>query len=151
MRGGDVPDGLDSRREDLARAAVDSIGLQVGDVVSALERMAGPVDELLADGGPTANSDLMQWQADITGRPARVARRPELSALGAVRLAGLSAGVWSRREVSTLPRHGRRYTPILSSSERRRALADWHSAVARARHQTSRSGGAEAEASDRGS
>ncbi|KAB8196008.1 glycerol kinase [Nonomuraea phyllanthi] len=143
--------GLDSRREDLARAAVDSIGLQVGDVVSAMEHAAGPVTELLADGGPTANADLMQWQADVTGLPVRVARRPELSALGVAHLAGTASGVWSRRELSGLPRHGRRYTPGLSSRERHRALAEWHSAVARARHRTSRSGGAEAEASDRGS
>ncbi|MBF8184621.1 glycerol kinase [Nonomuraea sp. K274] len=143
--------GLDSSREDLARAAVDSIGLQVGDVVSAMERASGPVGELLADGGPTGNTDLMQWQADVTGRAVRVARRPELSALGAAHLAGTASGVWSRRELSGLPRHGRRYTPGLSSCERRRALAEWHSAVARARHRTSRSGGAEAEASDRGS
>ncbi|TYB52365.1 glycerol kinase [Nonomuraea sp. PA05] len=143
--------GLDSRREDMARAAVDSIGLQVGDVVSAFERAAGPVAELLADGGPTANDDLMQWQADVTGHAVRVARRPELSALGAAHLAGAASGVWSRRELSGLPRHGRRYTPVLPVCERRRALAEWHSAVARARHRTSRSGGAEAEASDRGS
>ncbi|TDC08504.1 glycerol kinase [Nonomuraea longispora] len=143
--------GLDSRREDLARAAVDSIALQVGDVVAALERAAGPVDELLADGGPTANADLMQWQADVMGRVVRVARRPELSALGAAHLAGITYGVWSRRELSGLPRHGRCYTPGLPVCERRRALAEWHSAVARARHRTSRSGGAEAEASDRGS
>ncbi|TDD11174.1 glycerol kinase, partial [Nonomuraea deserti] len=143
--------GLGSGREDLARAAVDSIALQVGDVVAALERAAGPVDELLADGGPTANADLMQWQADVTGRPVRVARRPELSALGAAYLAGVVSGVWSRRELSGLPRHGRCYTPGLPVCERRRALAEWHSAVARARHRTSRSGGAEAEASDRGS
>ncbi|MFC7106300.1 FGGY-family carbohydrate kinase [Nonomuraea rubra] len=143
--------GLDSRREDMARAAVDSIGLQVGDVVSAVERAAGPVAELLADGGPTANADLMQWQADVTGHAVRVARRPELSALGAAHLAGAASGVWSRRELSGLPRHGRRYTPVLPVCERRRALAEWHSAVARARHRTSRSGGAEAEASDRGS
>ncbi|MFC5828210.1 FGGY family carbohydrate kinase [Nonomuraea insulae] len=143
--------GLDSRREDVARAAVDSIGLQVGDVVSAMERVAGPVEELLADGGPTANADLMQWQADVTGRAVRVARRPELSALGAVHLAGVAGGVWSRGELSELPRHGRRYTPVLPVCERSRALAEWHSAVARARHRTSRSGGAEAEASDRGS
>ncbi|TDD20124.1 FGGY family carbohydrate kinase [Nonomuraea diastatica] len=143
--------GLGSSREDLARAAVDSIALQVGDVVAALERAAGPVDELLADGGPTANADLMQWQADVTGRAVRVARRPELSALGAAHLAGAASGVWSRRELSGLPRHGRSYTPGLPVCERRRALAEWHSAVARARHRTSRSGGAEAEASDRGS
>ncbi|MEO3789287.1 FGGY family carbohydrate kinase [Nonomuraea sp. B10E15] len=143
--------GFGTGREDLARAAVDSVALQVGDVVAALERAAGPVDELLADGGPTANADLMQWQADVTGRAVRVARRPELSALGAAHLAGVSSGVWSRRELSGLPRHGRCYTPGLPVCERRRALAEWHSAVGRARHRTSRSGGAEAEASDRGS
>ncbi|GAB2909941.1 FGGY family carbohydrate kinase [Nonomuraea fastidiosa] len=143
--------GLGTRREDLARAAVDSIGLQVADVVAAMRRAAGPVTELLADGGPAANTDLMQWQADITGLPVRVAARPELSALGAAHLAGLETGVWSRGELSGLPRHGRRHPPVLPVCERRRALAQWHSAVARARHRTSRSGEAEAEASDRGS
>ncbi|WP_327581580.1 FGGY-family carbohydrate kinase [Nonomuraea sp. NBC_00507] len=138
--------GLDTRREDMARAAVDSIGLQVGDVVAAIERAAGPVGELLADGGPSGNADLMQWHADVTGQPVRAARRPELSALGAAHLAGAAAGVWSREELARLPRHSRRYTPGLSPRERGDLLAQWHSAVARARHRTTG-----AEAGDRGS
>ncbi|MFF5288636.1 FGGY family carbohydrate kinase [Paractinoplanes globisporus] len=68
----------------LARAAVESIGHQVADVVDAM----GGASRLLADGGASANDTLMQIQADLAGVPVRRARAANLSALGAAFMAG---------------------------------------------------------------
>ena len=68
----------------LARAAMDAIAYQVADVFFAMEDAAGlTVHELQADGGATRNSTLMQFQADILGRPVLRSANEELSALGA--------------------------------------------------------------------
>ena len=74
----------------IARAALESIAFQVEDVVAALERASGPVNTLLADGGPTSNRALMQLQADTSGRrvACALATRPVRARRCASRRAG---------------------------------------------------------------
>lgn len=87
---------LGSGPDQLARAAAESIVLQVEDVVSAADTAAGGrITEILADGGPSANSWLMQLQADLSQRTVKPSPVAELSALGVAHLAGLGAGLWT--------------------------------------------------------
>lgn len=81
-------------RGHIARAALEAIAYQVRDVLRAMENASGiPVRELRADGGAAVNDLLMQFQADILGRPVLRPRMTELTALGAARLAGIGAGL----------------------------------------------------------
>ena len=59
------------------------------------ERLA----ELRADGGATANAWLMQFQADVLGRPVVVPEITETTALGAAYLAGVGTGAWTLDQV----------------------------------------------------
>ena len=80
----------------LARAALESIAYQSRDVVAAMQADAGlSLTELRVDGGATANTLLMQFQADILGVPVVRPRVTETSALGAAYLAGLAVGYWT--------------------------------------------------------
>ena len=82
-------------RADIVRATLDSIAYQVRDVIVAMESDTGhPMSELRADGGATANRYLMQFQADILGKPVRRAKIAETTAMGAAMLAGLAVGIW---------------------------------------------------------
>jgi glycerol kinase len=66
----------------LARAAIESIAFQVADVFSAMEAETGMhFEELRVDGGATRNDSLMQFQADVLGRPVLRSPNEELSAL----------------------------------------------------------------------
>jgi glycerol kinase len=120
-----------------ARAALESIAFQIEDVVAAIEAGAGPVDTLLADGGPTSNAVLMQLQADTSGRRVVRALARDLSALGAAHLAGLGAGIWDRDALEALTRTHEAYEPAEDPASRRARLAAWHGAVARSRHRPS--------------
>jgi glycerol kinase len=123
-----------TRREHLARAALEAIGYQTVDAVEAMERTSGErLAELRADGGATANRWLMQFQADILGRPVVVPRVAETTALGAAYLAGVGAAIWSVGEVSELWREAARYEPRMSEDERGSLLERWREAVARSR------------------
>lgn len=122
-----------TRAPQLARAALESIAFQVEDVVAAVHREIAPVQTLLADGGPTANRALMQLQADTSGRRVRVARDRDLSALGVAHLAGAGADIWDRSALEALDRAGAVYVPEEAEPSRRRRVAEWHAAVARAR------------------
>jgi glycerol kinase len=88
--------GRGTQRGHIARAALESIALQVMDVLSAIEKDTSiPLRDLRVDGGAAANDLLMQIQADLLGVP--VTRPPclETTALGAAYLAGLAVGYWS--------------------------------------------------------
>ncbi len=86
-------------RAHVARAALESIALQVDDLVTAIEQDAGfKLRELRVDGGATENDLLMQLQADILGIPVVRPAQTESTAFGAAALAGLAVGVWDSPE-----------------------------------------------------
>ncbi len=108
-------------RAHLARAALEAIAHQVADVVDALPE---PPAVLRADGGATANTFLMQLQADLLGVPVEVAAERETTALGA---AALAAGRGARVAV------GATYEPALGSDQRQSLRDAWRSALNRSR------------------
>ncbi len=89
----------------IARAALEATAYQVLDLEEAMaadlgtDRGAGTTGaalpgELRVDGGMTRNELLMQFQADILGRPVVAPPIAETSALGAAYAAGLAVGFW---------------------------------------------------------
>jgi len=122
-----------SNRDDLVRAALDSIAYQVADVVAAMESDIGEKHGVFrADGGATANSYLMQFQADLIGQPVKVAKIADTTGLGAGLLAGLAVGVWkSASELDSLRAVGKTYKPKMGAEEREKLIAGWRAAVAR--------------------
>jgi glycerol kinase len=123
-----------TRREHLARAALEAIAYQTVDAVEAMEAASGkPLAELRADGGAVANAWLMQFQADVLGRPVVVPEVSETTALGAAFLAGIGAGVWTLNDVRSIWREAARYEPRMAGDERDRLLHEWRRAVERAK------------------
>jgi glycerol kinase len=112
----------------LARAAIEAIAFQVSDVFAAMDRDIGAgLTELRADGGASQNRRLMQFQADIIGRPVAAAAAPEVSALGAAALAFAGMGV-EMPAVSAATR----FTPQIGAADRAARSAHWAKAVAQA-------------------
>jgi glycerol kinase len=114
-----------STKEHLARATLESIAFQSGDVVRAMETDSGvPLRELRVDGGASSNDLLMQFQADILGVDVVRPRVTETTALGAAYCAGLQIGHWQEE---------RRFRPAMDAREREKRLAGWANAVRKAR------------------
>lgn len=118
---------LASNKGDLAYAALDSVAQQVTDVLEAV----GNLTELYADGGATANTQLMQLQADLSGLKVWRSKNAELSALGVAHMAGLDAGVWNWEQLSALPRVREASMPQKPLEWRTQARHRWQEAVAR--------------------
>lgn len=118
----------------LARATVEAIAYQVRDVFDVMQREAGmELKVLLADGGATRNSLLMQFQSDIIGRPVSRSLSTDVSPLGAAYLAGLATGTWrTLGEIEQLPRPRELFEPRLSAGRRAELYAGWQTAVGRA-------------------
>jgi glycerol kinase len=125
---------LGAGRAALARATLEAIAYQTVDAVRAMEpASAEPLRELRVDGGATANSWLMQFQADVLGVDVVVPEIAETTALGAALLAGVGVGMWTIDDIGRTWRERRRYEPRMGEEERERLLAGWADALARAR------------------
>jgi len=112
----------------LARAAVEAIAFQVADVFSAMETDLGqPLARLSADGGAARNDMLMQFQADLIGRPVLRGELPEVSAAGAALLAASGLG----RNTARPKGREHQFTPQMSEAERNAALSGWLAGVGR--------------------
>jgi len=124
-----------TQREHLARAALEAIAYQAVDAVEAMASASGRrLEELRADGGAVANGWLMQFQADVLGRPVVVPEVSETTALGAAYLAGIGTGTWSPDDVRSLWREAARYEPQMGEDERASLLHGWRRALERAKN-----------------
>lgn len=123
-----------STAKHIARAIIESIAYQVRDVFEVMQsESGGALRTLLADGGATRNDSLMQFQADVLGCPVIRSESPDVSALGAAYLAGLTVGLWnSEADVAALPREHKQFDPKCSLAQRDCLYAGWREAVARA-------------------
>ncbi|MBL9141513.1 MAG: glycerol kinase GlpK [Phycisphaerae bacterium] len=134
----------------LARATLESIALQVTDLVHAMERdTRRPVRALHVDGGAAASDILMQSQANVLGCKVNRPGALETTAIGAAMLAGLGVGLWKKpperaqafarspkRALKSARRLSRQFKPAMRAADRRAVLAVWHRAVERASHWT---------------
>ena len=123
-----------SSRAHIARAALESVALQVADLISAMQSDSGiKIKELRVDGGASRNNLLMQMQADILGCAVVRAGVTETTALGAAALAGLAVGVWNDlRDLQAHWSEDRRFTPQMKPAARKKLRTEWEAATGRA-------------------
>lgn len=115
----------------LARSALDSIALQVTDVLQAMERDAGhSIGEIRVDGGAVRNPILMQFQADLMRTPVIRPQVTELTAQGAAYLAGIAVGYWKDLdEVSSLWKKDCKFTAQMPLEKVQQIRRKWAKAI----------------------
>jgi glycerol kinase len=115
----------------IVRAAIESIAYQVKDVIELMETESSiNIKELKVDGGATANSFLMQFQADMLGADVIVSNVSELSSMGSVYLAGLGIGIWnSLDEISKLNQENELFEPMIAIDIRNEWYQGWKRTV----------------------
>lgn len=119
----------------IVRAALESIGYQVKDLIRLMELKGGiELKELRVDGGPTRNNFLMQFQSDILSHKVARSEIEEVSALGSTLMAGLATGFWDTiDEIKTLREEGHLFEPHMKSEKITDLYSGWQKAVDRAR------------------
>jgi glycerol kinase len=122
-------------RAHFVRAALEAIAYESRDLLEAMEKDSGrALSSIKADGGATANSFLMQFQADILNRNVVLPEVAETTALGAAYMAGLTVGYWSGLDdVKNNWRMRREFRPQMGAETSGRLVAGWTRAVAAAR------------------
>ncbi|NPD15945.1 glycerol kinase GlpK [Xinfangfangia sp. D13-10-4-6] len=121
-----------SGQAEMARAALESVGYQTRDLITAMRRDMGGESggSLRVDGGMSASDWTMQFLADMIEQ--RVERPPltEATALGVAMLAALQAGIIADLDACAAARPAARcFTPQMSAPEREAKYARWSRAV----------------------
>ncbi|MEX0861019.1 MAG: FGGY-family carbohydrate kinase, partial [Cucumibacter sp.] len=119
---------------DLARAALESVGYQTRDLMNAMHAdFASPADTVLRVDGGMARSDWsMQFLADILQAPVDRPAGIETTALGAAYLAGLQLGLCPPPDAMAKSwALDRRFTPMQSPQWARHKYGLWQDAVRR--------------------
>ena len=121
-------------RGHLARATLEGIALEIGDILEAMTRDLGePLQELRVDGGAAKNDLLMQMQADVLKTRCVRPTQLETTALGSAFLAGLAVGLWeSPKAVSEAWREDCVFSNQMPEERRSALLAGWHKAIEKA-------------------
>ena len=122
-------------RAHVVRAALEAICYQSYDLYAAMAAdCAHAPARMQVDGGASANSFMMQFQADILGIPVVRPMVLETTALGAALLAGLGVGLYgSKEEAAQMVKPDLTFTPHMAKERRDLALYGWHRAVERAK------------------
>ena len=122
-----------TRKEQIIRAALESIAYQVRDVIETMEKEAKiKVEKLRVDGGAAENNWLMQFQADILGIPVERPTISETTSLGAALLAGLTISFWKeQRELPALWKRDALFLPQIDEKKRENLYQGWKKAVSR--------------------
>ena len=131
-RGSIVGLSFGTRREHIARAALEAIVFQVRDVFSAMQDVVGVrLETLLTDGGASKNDWLMQFQSDLLDRPVLRSQTAELSGLGAAFAAGLGCDFWSStEEIAGVAASHDVFDPQMENPKRDLLIKHWQGAVA---------------------
>ena len=120
-------------KNEIVKAAVESIAFQIKDVLSAMESDCGiSIQELRVDGGPTRNQYLMQFQSDITGVKVLVPEAEEFSALGVVYMAGIKLGLYEKNKLF-IGRKATAYIKHMEEKDQRKKEDLWKRALSMCR------------------
>lgn len=117
---------LATRPAHIARATLEAIALQIGDVLDAIAADLGiDLPELSIDGGAARNALLAQLLADLTGRTIVRPEIAEASALGVARMAADALGLAGASGAAAADR----FEPELGDCARDAIRGNWRETV----------------------
>lgn len=119
------------QKEHFIRATLESIAYQSMDVMKAMEEDSGiEIADLKVDGGASANTFLLGFQADMVDKNVYRPECIETTALGAAYLAGLATGYWkSKEEIQKNWKLNQMFQPSMEAEKRKQLKHGWRKAV----------------------
>jgi len=118
----------------IVRAALEAIAYQTKDIVEAMDKdYGGKIQRLAVDGGACRNGFLMQFQADILSIVVIRPRMVDSTVAGAAHLAGVTSGLWQRKDLNAMRGVDREFKPVMPRKVAVEKYALWQAAVRKAR------------------
>ncbi|MBQ5991502.1 MAG: glycerol kinase GlpK [Clostridia bacterium] len=125
-----------TNRAHIARAVLEGIVYQVGDLARTMEFDSGrKLGELKVDGGASVSNVMMQFQADMLNVSVNRPKCVESTALGAAYLAAIGVGLYKdEADVMRYWESEKIFTPAMSDVERAKRQRGWTKAVEKAKN-----------------
>ena len=121
---------LATRREQIVRAALESITHQCHDLQQAFAADGATWRQLAIDGGMAANDWIAQDLADVLAIPVERPSDIESTGRGAAMLAAIGAGLYPSLDAAKAMLPGRtRFHPAMGNAERQGRLDAWHAGL----------------------
>ncbi|MEK6646986.1 MAG: glycerol kinase GlpK, partial [Candidatus Firestonebacteria bacterium] len=122
-----------SGQKHIIRAGLESIAYQTKDVFEIMQKsLRKKIKEIHVDGGACRNNFLMQFQADMLGCKVVRPKNIELTAQGVAYLAGITIGLWSKKDINQMNKVDKIFKPKMSINEIAHLYKGWQDAVKRA-------------------
>ena len=118
-------------RNEIARAILEGIALQIVDLAVAMAKDSKEtIRSMKVDGGACENDLLMQIQADLLGVDIIRPRIVETTAAGAALMAGLTTEIFrSTDQILETWKEDRRFKPEMAEKERKAMIRRWEKGV----------------------
>ena len=131
----------DTGREEIALAALESVGFQTRDLLEAMIKDVGGMKrdhiKLRVDGGMTQSNLTMKILADLTGVEINIPNIQESTAKGVAWLAGMRAGLYNQLKVFEKEWALKEtFSPVISAEERDKKYEGWKKAVGKTGNST---------------
>ncbi|EGG23190.1 hypothetical protein DFA_05322 [Cavenderia fasciculata] len=125
-----------TKREHVVRALLEALGYRAKEIIDGLVLdNHTTISKIVADGGVCQNDFVMQFSADMVGRPIDRADQHEMTAAGACMLAGLGHGLWkTKEELIPLRKTSRLFESRMNKDNRKKLFRRWQRAVQRSMH-----------------
>ena len=116
----------------ITRAALESIAYQTKDVFDIMKLELGRnIRSLKVDGGACQNNFLMQFQADLLGCNIIRPKNVDSTVLGAAQLAGVTIGLWNKKDMLRLQNPESVFKPKMNKKIRKKLYSGWLAAVSK--------------------
>lgn len=113
----------------ILKACVDSIALQINDVLQLMEQIANePLRQLKCDGGGTNNPFTLQQIANILQKTIEVNNSTDLSPVGAAYICGLTLNWWQKDTLKNFSMYSN-YQPMIAPEKAQISILHWQKLV----------------------
>ena len=119
----------DTNKAHIIRAGLEATAYQTADLLDAFAADGVEVSLLRVDGGMTANDWLMQFLADVTGRPVERPMYQEMTALGAAVLTAAELDWLVLDDWDTSSGDVQRFEPTMSTANQKVLRKQWQVAI----------------------
>ncbi|CAG5079888.1 glycerol kinase GlpK [Parvicella tangerina] len=125
----------DTGRAEITKATLESLALQVRDVLLAMTKDSKiDLASLNVDGGASSNNFLMQFQSDVLNKPIDRPVCKESTALGAAFLAGIEVGLWTLNDLVNIRKSERVFNPQMENNVVEQKVQKWNKAIERVKN-----------------
>lgn len=121
---------LDTDKNAIVKAGLESIAFQIHDVLMSMKKDAkASLEQVKFDGGVSENNFLMQFQSNVLQSNISRSKNSEITGLGVGLLAGIKAGFWSKTDLIEMLKDEDIFKPNIQPQEIQPKIEGWKECI----------------------